>query len=55
MKKIGRYPHNEYPTDKGTSTGQIFIQQVGYMGAITRTLPVPLTSLILTNIFGEPK
>jgi len=45
MKKIGGYPHNGYPTDMYTDTGQIFIQQVGYGGAATRTLPVPLTSL----------
>jgi len=29
----------------GTGTKQIFIQQVGYGGATTRTLPTPLTSL----------
>jgi len=43
MRKIGGYPHNGYPTDMGTGTGQIFIQQVGYGGATTRTLPAPLT------------
>jgi len=42
MKKIGGYPHNGYPTDMDTDTRQIFIQ---YVGAITRTLPTPLTSL----------
>jgi len=47
MKEIGRYPHNGYPMDMGTGTGRIFIQQVGYGGATTRTrtLPAPLTSL----------
>jgi len=45
MKKIGGYPYNGYPTDMGTGTGQIFIQQVGYKGTTTRTLPAPLTSL----------
>jgi len=44
-KKIGGYPHNGYSTDMGTSMGRIFIQQVGYEGATTRTLPAPLTSL----------
>jgi len=48
MKKIDGYPHNGYLTDMGTGTGQIFIQRVGYEGATTRTLPAPLTSLILT-------
>jgi len=42
MKKIGVYPHNGYPTDMGTSTGQIFIQRVRYGKATTRTLPAPL-------------
>jgi len=51
MKKIDGYPHNGYPTDMGT--GRIFIQRVGYGGAITRTLPVPLTSLVDTcKFFG---
>jgi len=45
MKKIDGYPHNGYPTDIGTGTGQI-IQRVGYGGATTRTLPAPLTPLI---------
>jgi len=40
MKKIGGYP-----TDMGTEIGQIFIQQVGYGGTTTRTLPALLTSL----------
>jgi len=47
MKKIDGYPYNGYPTDMGTGTGQIFIQQVGYEGATTRTLPAPLTSLVV--------
>jgi len=47
MKKIDGYQHNGYPTDMGTGTGRIFIQWVGYGGATTRTLPAPLTSLIL--------
>jgi len=54
MKKIEGYPHNGYPTDIGTGTGQIFIQQVGYGGATTRTLPAPLTSLSATSLRGEP-
>jgi len=49
MKKIDGYPHNEYPTDMDMGTGQIFIQRVGYGGATTRTLPAPLTSLILNS------
>jgi len=49
MKKIDRYPHNEYPTDMDMGTGQIFIQRVGYGGATTRTLPAPLTSLGIMN------
>jgi len=49
MKKVDRYPHNGYPTNMGTDTGQIFIQRVGYGGATTRTLPAPLTSLVLTH------
>jgi len=49
MKKIGGYPQNGYPTDMDTGTGQIFIQRVGYVGATTRTLPAPLTSLTPTN------
>ena len=49
MKKIDGYPHNGYPTDMGTGTGRIFIQRVGYGGATTRTLPAPLTSLILVS------
>jgi len=31
-----------------TSTGQIFFQRVGYRRTTTRTLPAPMTSLILT-------
>jgi len=50
MKKIDGYPHNGYPTDMGTGTGQIFIQWVGYVGATTRTLPAPLTSLGVNNL-----
>jgi len=46
IKKLCRYPHNEYPTDMCMGTRQIFIQRVGYEGATTRTLPVPLISLI---------
>ena len=48
MKKIGGYPHNGYPTNMGTDTGQIFIQRVGYEGATTRTLPASLTSLVIS-------
>ena len=53
-KKIDGYPHNEYPTNMGMGTGQIFIQRVGCGGTTTRTLPAPLTSLsqsleLLTN------
>jgi len=44
-EKMDGYRYNGYPTDMGTGTGQIFIQRVGYKGAITRTLPAPLTSL----------
>jgi len=51
MKKIDEYPHNGYPTDIGTGTGQIFIQRVGYRGATTCTLPDPLTSLHSTLVF----
>ena len=47
MKKIDGYPHNRYPTDMSTDTGWIFIQRVGYGGATTRTLPAPLTSLLI--------
>jgi len=46
MKKIDRYIHNGYPTDMDTGTRWIFIQRVGYGRATTRTLPVPLTSLV---------
>jgi len=49
MKKIDGYPHNGYPTDMDTGTRQIFIQQIGYEGATTRTLPAPLTSLHMDN------
>jgi len=51
MKKIDGYPHNGYPTDMGTDTGQIFIQRVGYEGATTRTLPTPLTSLVVSSSY----
>jgi len=51
MKKIGEYPHNGYPTNMGTGTGQIFISWVGYGGAVTRTLPAPLTSLVMYHEF----
>jgi len=37
-KKLYGYPYNGYPMDIDTGTGQIFIQQVGYGGAITHTL-----------------
>jgi len=47
MKKIGGYPHNEYPTDMDMGMEQIFIQRVGYGVATTRTLPAPLTSLVV--------
>jgi len=47
MKKIGGYPNNECPTDMGTGMGQIFIEWIGYGRATTRTLPAPLTSLIV--------
>jgi len=50
MKKIDGYPHNGYPTDMGTGTGQIFIQRVGYGGATTRTLPASLTSLVVSTM-----
>jgi len=33
--------------DMGMDTGQIFIQQVGYGGATTGTLPVLLTPLVV--------
>jgi len=46
MKKIDGYPHNG-PTDIDTSTRRIFIQQVECGGVTIRTLPAPLTSLIL--------
>jgi len=52
MKKIDEYPHNGYPTYMGTGTGRIFIQRVGYGGATTRTLPVPLTSLVTGNFYN---
>jgi len=48
MKKIDGYPHNRYPTDMDTGTGQIFIQRIGYGGGTTRILPIPLTSLPVT-------
>jgi len=54
MKKIGGYPHNGYPTDMDTSTGQIFIQRVGYERATTCTLPAPLTSLGVSIILSIP-
>jgi len=47
MKKIGGYPHNGYPIDIGTSTEQIFIQQVGYKRTATRILPASFTSILL--------
>jgi len=49
MKKIGGYPHNRYPTDMGTGTRRIFIRWIGYGGATTHILPVPLTSLVLAD------
>ena len=45
IKKLCRYPHNGYPTDMDTCTGQIFIQRVWYEGATTRSIPALLTSL----------
>ena len=51
LKKIGEYPYNGYPMDMGTGTGHIFIQQVGYGGATSRTLPAPLTSLLIVVLF----
>jgi len=48
MKKIGGYP-----TDMGTGTEQIFIQRVEYRGATTRTLPAPLTSLLIGKVNTE--
>jgi len=48
MKKIGGYPHNGYLMDMDTGMGKIFIQRVGYELATTRTLLVPLTSLVHT-------
>ena len=53
MKKIGRYPHNGYPTNMNTNTERIFIQQVGYEEATTRILTVPLTSLVMTKILSS--
>jgi len=47
MKKIDRYPHNRYPMDMSMGTRRIFIQQVGYKGATTRTLPTSLTFLVV--------
>jgi len=49
MKKICGYPHNGYPTDMGLGMGRIFIQQIGYGGATTRTLLAPLTSLVISS------
>jgi len=49
MKKIDGYPHNTRRMDTGT--GWIFIQRVGYGGATTRTLPAPLTSLLVPLLF----
>jgi len=51
MKKIDGNPHNGYPTDMGTGTGQIFVQRIRYGGTTTRTLPAPLTSLPVRFIF----
>ena len=53
MKKIDGYSHNEYLMDMGTGTGRIFIQWVGYGGATTRTLPAPLTSLVVAGRCGS--
>ena len=39
-----------YPTNMDTNTGQIFIQQIGYRTTTIRTLPTPLTYLIVTYI-----
>jgi len=41
MKKIDGYPHNGYPTDMDTGTGQIFIQRVGYTPYPTRPVDIP--------------
>ena len=49
IKKLCEYSHNEYPTDMNMGTRQIFIQRVGYMRAITHTLPVSLTSLVTNH------
>jgi len=56
IKKLCGYPHNGYPTDMDTGTRHIFIQWVGYGGTTTRTLPVPLTSLVTTrSVAGQRK
>jgi len=49
IKKLCGYPHNGYLTNMGTIMGQI-----GYVGATTRTLPVPWTSLLRTFIHHFP-
>jgi len=48
-EKIDGYPHNGYPKDMGTGTRKIFIQQVRYGGATTRTIPtnIPIWNLII--------
>jgi len=50
-KKLCWYPHNGYPTNMNTGTGQ----RVGYEGVTTRTLSTPLTSLILTKFITKIK
>jgi len=45
MKTIGGYPHNRYPIDIDTGTGQIFIHRIWCEEATIRTLSVLLTSL----------
>jgi len=49
-EKNRQVTHKRYSTNIGTDTGQIFIQRVMYEGAITRILPVPLTSLDKTTL-----
>lgn len=47
IKKLYGYPYNAYWTDMYTRTRQIFIQRVRYESVIIRTLPIPVTSLLL--------
>jgi len=46
-KQIDKYPHNEYLTEIGTR--KILIQQIQYERTTSRTLLIPLTSLIIPN------